>query len=218
MVIQTGNDPQPVAVAFAKFTAVIVPACSTHHIHVGHPATLAQQILAIVVIAVLTGRQLHGLHTGRWVQKWFSRQPRSARCWRLIAFGLLLGRNAAATQVNLHAFWGPPGLSLSLLPVIGAAWSARSFHSIGRGEQHHIPRAAEGTRPGANGAAEAWRSARFLVTVLYLATNLVYLTTLPLQGDAVGAALQRPVASSFATQRPGRHRGDGGHARPGPAR
>ena len=70
MVIQTGTIAA-VAVAFAKFTAVVVPAFDAQF-HVGALPISAQQILAIVVIVVLTGANCNGLHTGRLVQNVFT--------------------------------------------------------------------------------------------------------------------------------------------------
>src|SRR5207253_965249 len=63
MVIQTGTIAA-VAVAFAKFTAVIMPAFDAQF-HAGGLWISAQQLLAIVVIGGLTGANCNGLHTGR---------------------------------------------------------------------------------------------------------------------------------------------------------
>src|SRR5262252_5496347 len=63
LVIQTGTIAA-VAVAFGKFTAVLIPPLDASF-HVG-PATISlQQCAAIVVIATLTGANCNGLQTGR---------------------------------------------------------------------------------------------------------------------------------------------------------
>lgn len=183
MVIQTGTIAA-VAVAFAKFTAVVVPAFDTRF-HIGVLPISAQQLLAIVVIGVLTGANCNGLHTGRRVQNIFT-ITKIGSLLALIVFGLLLGRNAAAMQVNRGAFWGPPGFSLSLLPVIGAAMVGALFSSDA---WNNITFAAAEVRDPARTVPSSLAIGTILVTVLYLATNLVYLATLPLQGDAAASAI-----------------------------
>jgi len=184
LVIQTGTIAA-VAVAFAKFTAVILPFFDARF----HIATLpisAQQILAIVVIAALTGVNCNGLHTGRWVQNVFT-ATKVGSLLVLIAFGLLVGRNAAAVRVNLQDFWGAPGVfSLSFLPVIGAAMVGALFSSDA---WNNITFAAGEVRDPARTVPSSLAIGTVMVTALYLATNLVYLATLPLHGDPGATAL-----------------------------
>src|SRR6266436_6985821 len=66
LVIQTGTIAA-VAVAFAKFTAVVVPMPEAA-VRLGPLSLSLQQGLAIAVIALLTAANCNGLHTGRRVQ------------------------------------------------------------------------------------------------------------------------------------------------------
>ena len=181
LVIQTGTIAA-VAVAFAKFTAVIVPALDAHF-HVGGLPISAQQILGIVVIAVLTGTNCNGLHTGRWVQNVFT-VTKLGSLLVLIALGLLLERNVTAMKLNFENFWGAPGLSLSLLPVLGAAMVGALFSSDA---WNNITFAAGEVRDSARTVPMSLALGTILVILLYLATNVVYLTTLPLHGAPTGA-------------------------------
>ena len=183
LVIQTGTIAA-VAVAFAKFTAVVVPAFDTCF-QLGALPVSAQQCLAIVVIAVLTAANCNGLHTGRKVQNLFT-VTKVASLLALIVFGLLLGRAPAAVEVNLRHFWGRSGVSLSLLPVIGAAMVGALFSSDA---WNNITFAAAEVRDPARTVPASLAIGTILVTVLYLATNIVYLTTLPLHGDPAATTL-----------------------------
>jgi APA family basic amino acid/polyamine antiporter len=183
MVIQTGTIAA-VAVAFAKFTAVIVPAFDAQF-HIGALPISAQQILGIGVIAILTGANCNGLRTGRWVQNVFT-ATKVGSLLALIAFGLLAGRNAAAMRINLSEFWNLHGASLSLLPIIGAAMVGALFSSDA---WNNITFAAAEVRDPARTVPLSLAIGTILVTVLYLSTNLVYLATLPLHGDPTAATL-----------------------------
>lgn len=180
MVIQTGTVAA-VAVAFAKFTAALIPALDASF-HLGPVPIAAQQCLGIVVIAVLTALNCNGLHTGRWVQNVFT-ATKVGSLAALIAFGLLVGRNAAAVQANLTHFWGPAP-SWSLLPLIGAAMVGALFSSDA---WNNITFAAAEVRDPARTVPLSLACGTILVTILYLAANVVYLAALPLVGDAGGA-------------------------------
>jgi APA family basic amino acid/polyamine antiporter len=98
----------------------------------------------------------------------------------LIAFGLLLERNAPAMRINLRSFWNFPGSSLSLLPVIGTAMVGALFSSDA---WNNITFAAGEVRDPARTVPMSLAIGTVVVITLYLAANVVYLVSLPLLGD-----------------------------------
>ncbi len=192
-VIQTGTIAA-VSVAFAKFTAVLLPALDTSVAIFGFSLSL-QQILAIAVIALLTFANCTGLRTGRWLQNTFTATKVGA-LFALVVVGLLLGRNATAVSANLETFWGPPSWSLALLPALGAAMVGSLFSSDA---WNNITFAAAEVREPARTIPLSLTIGTTLVTALYLAANLVYLAALPLNGDAHAATvIERGIAFARA--------------------
>src|SRR6478672_5493049 len=102
LVIQTGTIAA-VAVAFAKFTGVFFPSISADSWIL--PFLNTQQLLAIVILVLLTWVNTRGLKTGSIVQNVFT-FAKTAALLGLIGFGFLVGRNDAAVQRNFTDFWG----------------------------------------------------------------------------------------------------------------
>ncbi len=188
-VIQTGTIAA-VAVAFAKFSAVLIPGLDARF-ELGGLTISAQQCAGIAVIAVLTAVNCNGLHTGRAVQNTFTIAKVGALL-ALIAVGLLVGRNDAAIASNAAAFWGPPPWSMALLPVLGAAMVGSLFSSDA---WNNITFAAAEVREPSRTIPLSLAFGTILVTAIYLAANVVYLVALPAQGDPQGATvLARGIA------------------------
>ena len=181
-VIQTGTIAA-VAVAFAKFAAVLLPGLDAQW-HAGPLPLSAQQCLAIVVIALLSGANCNGLHTGRWVQNVFT-ATKVGSLVILVAFGLLIGHQATVIDVNLRGFWGN-GFSWGLLPVFGAALVGALFSSDA---WNNITFASAEVRNPSRTIPLSLALGTILVSALYLAANLVYLGALPLHGDPAGATV-----------------------------
>ena len=198
LVIQAGTIAA-VSVAFAKFTAALLPAFDAVF-HVGPLPLSAQQCLAIVVVAVLTAANCNGLHTGRWVQNVFTATKIGALL-ALVAFGLLAGRNPVAIQTNLANFWGTRAFSLALLPLVGAAMVGALFSSDA---WNNITFAAAEVRDPARTVPLSLMIGTSVVSALYIAANLVYLAALPLAGEAgaataIGRGIQFAVSDRVAT-------------------
>src|SRR5512132_3318805 len=92
LVIQTGTIAA-VAVAFAKFTGVFFPAISETNRVLGFVNT--QQLLAIVVLVLLTIVNTRGVRTGAVVQNIFT-ITKTAALLGLIVLGFAAGRNPDA--------------------------------------------------------------------------------------------------------------------------
>ncbi len=126
LVIQTGTIAA-VGVAFGKFLGIFVPSISSSHwilhlwkvppIHLG-PMVLGnmdvglstQNLMAIVVVIVLSVVNIFGVKTGAIIQNIFTAAKVSALAG-LVLFGLFIGRNAQALAANFNGhFWQNAGL------------------------------------------------------------------------------------------------------------
>jgi len=181
LVIQTGTIAA-VAVAFGKFTAVLLPVLDARF-HFGPLPISAQQCIAIAVITALTAANCTGLQTGRLVQNVFT-ATKVGSLGLLIVFGLALDRNPDAIGANLGHFFGPPAFSLSLLPIIGAAMVGALFSADA---WNNITFAAAEVRAPARTVPLSLAMGTTLVIALYLAANVVYLAALPMHGEAHAA-------------------------------
>jgi APA family basic amino acid/polyamine antiporter len=211
-VIQTGTIAA-VAVAFARYTGVLVPAISETrfliepiHISTGYAISLSTgQLLAIIVIIVLTWTNLQGVKYGKIVQNLFTSAKVLALA-ALILLGLIFFKHDAVAA-NLAQFWTPQGVtpltpsltamtSFGLFVALcvsqsGSLFSADSWHDITfAGGEVKDP---EKTMPRALVIGTA------AVTLLYLLANVAYMLVLPLDAiktapaDRVGALMLQAI-------------------------
>src|SRR5881409_4290055 len=130
-VIQTATIAA-VAVAFARFTAVLVPALSPTILIGGtwHGYNLGvswQRLFAIASIIILTWINVRGVRTAAIIQTSLT-AIKTAALAALIVLGLAIGRNAEAIAANFGAnFWPAGGFTLALVPVIVAAMVGSLF-------------------------------------------------------------------------------------------
>jgi APA family basic amino acid/polyamine antiporter len=201
VVIQTGTIAA-VAVAFAKFTAVLFPALSPDVFLGGTinfpqpigPITVGlspQRLLAVASIAVLTWINVRGVRTAAIIQTSLT-AIKTAALAGLVILGLTIGRNPAAIAENFGpTFWPAGGFTLALLPVIGAAmvgslFSMDAWNNVGfAGSELQDPKR---DLPFAMGAGV------LTVTILYLLANVAYLNVLP--AEAIASAPQDRVATA----------------------
>jgi APA family basic amino acid/polyamine antiporter len=202
MVIQTGTIAA-VAVAFARFTAVLFPGLSPD-VFLGGTVTLptgtyevglsAQRLLAIASIVLLTWVNVRGVRTAAVIQTSLT-IIKTASLAALVVLGLAIGRNAEAIAANFGAaFWPAGGVTLALVPavaaaMVGALFSMDAWNNVGFA-------AGELKRPERD-LPFAMAGGVALVTTLYLLSNVAYLNVLPAAAianapqDRVGtAALQ----------------------------
>ncbi len=217
LVIQTGTIAA-VAVAFGKFLGVFFPAVSsTHWIwHIAHvpawhvgPMVLGNMeiglstanLAGILVILLLAVVNIFGVRLGALVQNVFT-TAKAAALLGLVAFGFLLGRNAAAIRANFGAnFWhgaswhhlhplqigvGGPITMVGLLTILavvqtGSLFSADAWNNV-------TYTAGEVRNPRRN---LPWSLAfgTALVLALYILCNVVYLLVLPLHGNPHGSTI-----------------------------
>jgi APA family basic amino acid/polyamine antiporter len=217
MVVQTGTIAA-VGIAFGKFLGIFFPSVSSSHwlIHVAHvppipigPMVLGnmdvglntQNLAAILVVIFLSVLNIFGVRTGAIVQNIFT-IAKTAALLGLVLLGLFIGRNAQAIAANFGSqFWrnaswhslhpvqvgvGGPIAMVGILTIIAVAQVGSLFSSDAWNNITFT--AAEVKNPKRN-LPLALVLGTGAVTLLYILANFVYLSVLPLQGDAHGATI-----------------------------
>jgi basic amino acid/polyamine antiporter, APA family len=222
LIIQTGTNAA-VAIAFAKYLGSFVPGCGENvvlttlplgkllpaSVQAHLPAGLEQlpinsaQLVACVVIAVLTAVNIRGLREGVWVQNLFT-VLKVVALGALIVAGLIhgLGREhfippseplATEKLVGLGCL---AGLAIALSKALFAydAWYMVTFVA----EEVHL---SKRTLP------QSLLIGTVIVTIVYVLANLAYVVVLPLDriaaveddrvAQAVGAALFGETGAKF---------------------
>lgn len=198
LVIQTGTIAA-VAVAFAKFTGLLVPWFSEHNVlfALAGLKVSAAQVLAIASIALLTYLNMRGLRTGKTIQGIFT-VTKTAALGGLILLGFVVGANAAAIKANWAVFWKAswthmaggqvlsvePLSGIMLLAAIGAAMVGSLFASDEWYSVTYI--AGEVKNPRRNIPLSLVLGAA-IVIFLYFLANVAYVVTLPVQGSPEAA-------------------------------
>ena len=215
MVIQTGTIAA-VAVAFAKYTAVILPGFGENHIllTVGSLHVSAAQVLAIAVIAGLTYLNAQGLREGKIVQDIFT-IAKTAALLGLILLGIIVGRNVTAAGANFSDFWNAVRVhtaqggivsmealgGAALLAAIGVAMVGSLFSSDAWNNITFT--AGEVINPRRN-IPLSLAIGTGIVTLLYILANVAYIVVLPVRGtpeaaDVLGRGMQFATSDRVGT-------------------
>jgi APA family basic amino acid/polyamine antiporter len=207
LVIQTGTIAA-VAVGFARYSGVLIPWISEEHylvppLHItaGYALSLSTtQLVAIVLIALLTWSNTRGLEYGRIVQNIFT-TAKTGALLALITLGLVVGWNANAVADTFGHFWTPRAVT-DIVPGVSAVTAFGLFIGIAVAQT------------GSLFSADAWNNITFtagevknprrniplslalgtsMVIGIYLLANLAFLVTLPFD------QIQRAPADRVAT-------------------
>jgi APA family basic amino acid/polyamine antiporter len=201
LVIQTGTIAA-VAVGFARFLGVLIPAISPTSwiippIDLSRKYALSlswQQAVAILLLVFLTWLNTRGIKLGKWIQNTFT-SAKTLSLIALILLGILVGKNANAIAANFTAPWTPQNPSPVqpdlpwVSPVVASAGAFGLFVAFCVAQV------------GSIFSADAWNNITFtagevkeprrtiplslafgtmLVIALYVLANVAYLCTLPL--------------------------------------
>ncbi|HYP01697.1 MAG TPA: amino acid permease [Pyrinomonadaceae bacterium] len=210
-VIQTGTIAA-VAIAFANFVGVLAPEVSAtnylvapHRIFRNYAVSLStQQLVAVLMILLLTAMNTRGLQLGKLVQNSFT-FTKTAALAALIVVGLALGANrgsAAFTSAWWDSWangWTPQGAQndlaltgvIALVALLGRAMVGPLFAQSAWNNVTFT--AGEVREPGRN-LPRALLAGCALVVALYLLANLAYVVTLPLA--SIQTAPQNRVATA----------------------
>ncbi|SNC64514.1 amino acid/polyamine/organocation transporter, APC superfamily [Hymenobacter gelipurpurascens] len=190
LVIQTGVIAA-VAVAFARFTGVLLPWFSEKNVlfSVGSFEFSTVQLLAIALLVVLTYINSRGVRSGKLISNIFG-STKLVALGLLILGGLALGINQEAMSLNFQDMWqaasfdklgqSTPLSTSALITAIGLAmtgslFSSDAWNNIGFSGDEIVKPERTIVLSMALGTA--------IVTALYILINIVYLLVLPLKGD-----------------------------------
>src|ERR1044071_3894397 len=206
LVLQTGTIAA-VAVAFARFTGVLVPWVSSEHylagpfrLSKGYAVSLStEQLVAVLLILLLTLTNTRGLKVGKLIQNTFT-VTKTAALAGLILVGLLLGwkySSAAHTAAWWNPWaigWTPQGAQttlsatggLALVMLLGRAMTGPLF---AQSAWNNVTFTGSEVRDPGRNLPRALLAGCACVVGLYLLANLAYVVTLPL------AVMQKPPGS-----------------------
>ena len=202
LVIQTGTVAA-VAVAFAKFTGVFIPwfTAGNDLVRLGRFGLSTQQLLAIAVLVFLSWVNTKGLRVGAIVQNVFT-VAKTGALLGLIGLGFLVGRNPAAAG-NFSDFWRNASWNFDAVRLVGMAMVGALFASDA---WNNVTFTAGEVRNPRRNVPLALGLGVGIVSVLYIACNLAYLSLLPLEGiqtaaeDRVGTAAAAVIFGPLAQQ------------------
>src|SRR5947209_11427360 len=206
-VIQTGTIAA-VAVAFARFLGVLAPETISESIYIIAPTHLfgryaislsTAQLVAMILILLLTFTNTRGLKTGKLIQNTFN-FTKTAALVGLILVGLLLGWNSGSAA-HTASWWNPsangwnpqtvandfgPTGTTALVMLLGLAMVGPLFSQSAWNNVTFT--GSEVREPGRN-LPRALLIGCLAVVGLYLLANLAYVVTLPL------STIQKPQTS-----------------------
>ncbi|HYJ46787.1 MAG TPA: amino acid permease [Pyrinomonadaceae bacterium] len=205
-VIQTGTIAA-VAVAFARFLGVLAPAVSESkyivrptHLFGSYAISLSTaQLVAVVLILLLTLTNTRGLKTGKLIQNTFT-FTKTVALLGLILAGLLLGWNSGSAAYT-SSWWSPwangwnpqtvandlmPTGSTALVMLLGLAMVGPLF---AQSAWNNVTFTGSEVRDPGRNLPRALLIGCLVVVGLYLLANLAYVVTLPL------STVQRPENS-----------------------
>lgn len=205
-VIQTATIAA-VGVAFSKFAAYLLPALSEKNIlaDLGFVQVSAAQVVAIILIVLLTYINSKGIQNGKIIQTVFT-ATKLLSLFGLIVFGFVL----AAKSEIWNANW------TDAFSMKGWNGETKSWHEvIGMG----MVGAVAASMVGSIFSSDAWNNVTFIagevknpkrniglalflgtliVTVIYVATNLMYVSVLPMNEIAFAENDRVAVTASNA--------------------
>lgn len=208
-VIQTATIAA-VGVAFARFSAYIFPWMSESHVvaTLPHLNVSAAQVSAILLIFFLTYVNTRGIREGKVIQTTFTVSKLVALFGLMICGFIFVGHSfwSENWSTGFHAMqdlgaggagkqpsgWMPIG-GVALLGAIAAAMTGSIFSSDAWNNVTFI--AGEIRNPQRNIGLSLFLGT-FIVTILYVATNLMYLNALPLDGMAFPKSDRLAVAAA----------------------
>jgi len=194
LVIQTGTIAA-VAMAFAKYTGVLIPWVSEKNIwlDLGFVKFNTVHIIAISSLIFLTWLNSKGIKTGKIIQNGFT----LTKVVLLIAFilvGLIIINHNGALTINKSIFWDAQAVDkngivtaltgFALVAVIGTSMVGSLFSSDAWNNITFT--AGEIINPKRNIPLSLFFGT-LIVTIIYMLVNLVYINTLPLRGDPAAA-------------------------------
>ncbi len=186
-VIQSGTIAA-VGVGFAKFLGVFVPWVNNSNIILSfagwHLSVL--QVVAVVLIALLTAVNCRGIEAAKFIQTTFTVTKVFALA-AIIILGFCSFGKFAGIEANFHNMWQATNLKgqaiqgIDLLLTVGVAMVGTLFACDA---WNNITFAGEEVKEPEKVMPKSLAAGTLLVVFIYLMANVVYLCMLPLAGNA----------------------------------
>lgn len=201
-VIQTGTIAA-VGVAFSKFTAYLWPAVSEDIIlfNLGSITVSPAQVLAIVIIILLTYINTKGVKGGKIIQTSFT-MTKLVSLFGLIIFGFIMLK-PDIWEANWANAWSMQKLnvdgtfeSYTLVAALGAVAAAMVGSIFSSDAWNNITFIAGEVKNPKRNIGLSLFLGTLIVTVIYVLANLVYMAVLPLQEIATADKDRVAVAAS----------------------
>jgi APA family basic amino acid/polyamine antiporter len=204
-VIQTGTIAA-VGVAFSKFAGYFFPSLEMIDANIifqlGFLKIYPAQFVSIAIIVLLTYINTKGVQGGKLIQTTFT-VTKLLSLFGLIGFGFLLASKASIWDANWQDAWSmknitsdgstTPVFGVAILGAIAASMVGSIFSSDAWNNVTFI--AGEIKNPKRNIGLSLFLGT-LIVTVIYLAANLMYLSVLPIHDIANAPADRVAVAAS----------------------
>ncbi len=201
-VIQTGTIAA-VGVAFSKFTAYLWPAVSEDIIlfNLGSITVSPAQVLAIVIIILLTYINTKGVKGGKIIQTSFT-MTKLVSLFGLIIFGFIMLK-PDIWEANWANAWSMQKLNIdgtfesyTLVAALGAVAAAMVGSIFSSDAWNNITFIAGEVKNPKRNIGLSLFLGTLIVTVIYVLANLVYMAVLPLQEIAAADKDRVAVAAS----------------------
>jgi APA family basic amino acid/polyamine antiporter len=201
-VIQTGTIAA-VGVAFSKFTAYLWPAVSEDIVlfSLGSITVSPAQVLAIVIIILLTYINTKGVKGGKIIQTSFT-MTKLVSLFGLIIFGFIMLK-PDIWEANWANAWSMQKLnvdgtfeSYTLVAALGAIAAAMVGSIFSSDAWNNITFIAGEVKNPKRNIGLSLFLGTLIVTVIYVLANLVYMAVLPLQEIATADKDRVAVAAS----------------------
>ena len=204
-VIQTGTIAA-VGVAFSKFAGYFFPSLEMTDanmlLQIGFLKIYPAQLVSIAIIVLLTYINTKGVQGGKLIQTTFT-VTKLASLFGLIGFGFLLASKSSIWNANWENAWSmhtiasdnstTPIFGVAILGAIAASMVGSIFSSDAWNNVTFI--AGEIKNPKRNIGLSLFLGT-LIVTIIYIAANLMYLSVLPLHEIANAPADRVAVAAS----------------------
>jgi APA family basic amino acid/polyamine antiporter len=205
-VIQTGTIAA-VGVAFSKFTAYLIPAVSEDHILLstqlpfGHFTISAAQLVAIVIIFLLTFINTRGIKSGKLIQNTFT-LTKLASLFGLIVFGFVALKGDVwhtnwTDAWNMHKINADGSFgSLTMAAAMGAIAAAMVGSIFSSDSWNNVTFiAGEMNNPKRNIGLSLFLGT-LIVTIIYVSANVMYVGVLSMHDIASAEKDRVAVAAS----------------------
>ncbi|MGC4041598.1 MAG: amino acid permease [Flavobacterium sp.] len=207
-VIQTGTIAA-VAVAFSNYTAVFFPVLENEILAIGKDFVFTnKQVLAMIVIVLLTYINSKGIRSGKTIQVLFT-SAKLIALFALIALGIYFGMHTNTFSENFASMWEAKKTvlekdgtltitKLSGVALVGALGSTIIYPLFSSDAWNNVTFIAAEVKDPKKNIPRSLFLGTLIVTIIYILANIAYLSLLPLNGAPDGSVIEKGIM--FASQ------------------